>query len=284
MANENVVVSSRRPRRWLKWLAWLAGGFVVLLVVLYFVATSSAFFKGMILPRASRALNASITVSSASIHPFSEVTLRDVKVQPDGQSPLLTASEVRVRYHLWDIIGGNIRVDEAVLVSPTVELVENPDGSRNLDPILKALQTSSGTAAKPSSPAKSSKPLQIAVGKVVLSDANFRQLKNFGGGHSNLVEVANVNVTLANLMNGQTAKLDLSSSLHVDQNPPAGAAGSLAASFKGNFNCALGADLTPGQVSGGASLAVLSASGSFSNFDALGATLNCDVTPTEIKQ
>ncbi|MDR3378304.1 MAG: AsmA family protein, partial [Verrucomicrobiae bacterium] len=46
----------------------------------------------------------------------------------------------------------------------------------------------------------------------------------------------------------------------------------------------LGADLTPGQVSGGASLAVLSASGSFSNFDALGATLNCDVTPTEIKQ
>ena len=47
---------------------------------------------------------------------------------------------MRLRYSLMDIIGGNIHVDEVTLASPTVTLVENPDGSSNLDPILKAQQ------------------------------------------------------------------------------------------------------------------------------------------------
>ena len=57
-------------RRWLRWLAWLLSVVLVLLVALYFVATSSAFLKAVILPRASDALNASITVSDITLNPL----------------------------------------------------------------------------------------------------------------------------------------------------------------------------------------------------------------------
>ena len=60
----------------------------------------------MILPRVGGAFNASVTVSGASIHPFSGVVLHDLKVQAIGQPPLVTAPEVRVSYHLLDILRG----------------------------------------------------------------------------------------------------------------------------------------------------------------------------------
>src|SRR2546426_4558763 len=94
----------RRRRRWLRALGWFFGVLIVLLVVVYFVATSSAFFTGVILPRVSKAVNANITVSEASISPFKEVILRNLKVQTTGEEPLVTATEVRAQYSLMDII------------------------------------------------------------------------------------------------------------------------------------------------------------------------------------
>src|SRR5687767_9018081 len=106
---------------------------IVLLVVLFFVATSGAFLKSVILPRAGKSLNAQITVDDASISPFSQVILKNLRVQTTGVEPLVTANEVRLRYSLLDIIKGHINVDEATLDTPTINLVKEADGSSNLD-------------------------------------------------------------------------------------------------------------------------------------------------------
>jgi len=283
---ETIAASSppKKRRRWLRWLAWSTAVLLVLLVAAYFVATSSAFLKAVILPRASRALNASITVSDASIHPFSGIILRDLKVQPNGQQPLVTASEVRVSYHLFDILGGNLHVDEIALVSPTVELVENPDGSSNLGPILKALQSKPAAEKKPAVAAGVSKPPQINLGRLMLSNATILQIKNYADGHSDLIGLTNVNVTLTNLKNGQTAKLELAADIRVENNSATNSNGLLLASLKGSFSCSFDPDLKPGSASGGANFAVSKASGAFIDFDAFSAALDCDVTPADIKQ
>jgi len=65
----------------------------------------------VILPRVSKALNANITVSDASISPFHQVVLHNLKVQTTGTEPLVSAPEVRLRYSLMQIIGGNIQSD-----------------------------------------------------------------------------------------------------------------------------------------------------------------------------
>lgn len=283
--SEKITVSSP-PKKRRRWLRWLAGTVVVLLVLVvagYFVATSSAFFKGVILPRVGAALNSSVTVSDAAIHPFSGIDLRDLKVQPNGQPPLVTASEVRISYHLLDILGGNLRVDEIALDSPTVELVQNPDGSSNLDPIMKALQSKPAAEQKPAPAAKPSKPLQIDLAKLALNNVTVVQIKNYADGRRDFAGLTNVNVTLTNLKNGQTAKLDLSADIRVE-NSSTNSAGQVVVALKGSFHFALTPDLKPGSAGGSLNFSISQATGAFNDLAGFGTTLDCDVTPTDIKQ
>jgi uncharacterized protein involved in outer membrane biogenesis len=270
----------RKRRGWLRAIAWVFGILIVLLVVVYFVATSGAFFKGMILPRVGKAINAQVTVGDASISPFSQVVLRNLKVQTTGTEPLVTAAEVRLRYSLMDIIRGNIHVDEVTLASPAVVLVENADGSSNLDPILKSLQAKPGEQ-KPAPPAKPSagKPLQIDLRKFALTDATVRRVKNYANGTRDVDELSHVNITLDDLKNGQTGKLALGADISVQQTNA-----TLQAKLTGNFTLALTADLKPASIKGSTRLDVTKAEGALADAASFGSELNVEVTPTDIKE
>jgi AsmA family len=276
----------KKRRRLLKALFWVLGIFIILLVAVYFVGTSSAFLKGVILPRVSKSLNAEITVTDASIHPFKEVVLRNLVVKTTGDEPLVTAPEVHAKYSLMDIIGGKIHVEFAELNSPRVVLIQNADGTSNLDPLTKG-QTEKPKAAgekKTEQPGKPSKPPQIDIKKVALNDATIRQI-NYKNGHKDVTELSHVNVTIDDLKNGQSGKLTLSGDVKMESNPPAPETnGVLEAKLKGNFSFALGADLKPSSVQGNTRLEVTRAVGGLSELGSLASDLDCDVTPTEIKQ
>src|ERR1044071_8757398 len=293
MADTNVTTQPAPPRkrRWLRVISFLFLFLILLLVVAYFVGTSSAFFKGVILPRAGKALNAEITVSEASISPFKEVVLNNLRVKTTGDEPLLSAPEVRARYSLMDIIRGNIKVDVVAVTKPTIVIVENPDGSSNLDPITKgkkdepkaAPQTQ--TQPEPSATAsekKPSKPIQLDLKRLVLTDATVRQIKNYAGGKRDVTELSHINVTVNDLKNGQTGKLSLTSDISVDANPPAPKTnGTLTAKVKGNFSVALTADLKPASIQGNTHLDVAAAEKGFADLNTLAADLDSDVTPTD---
>ena len=228
-------------------------------------------------------MNATITAGDVSVSPFSQVILKDLKVQTTGTEPLLAAAEVRLRYHLMSIIRGNILVDEVTVASPTVTLVNNPDGTSNLDPILKSQQQQQPSKAKESKP--SSKPAQIDVKLVKLSNGTVRQIKLYAGGKRDVTEVANLNVELANLKNGQTGKLSFGADLRMENNSPAPQTnGLLQAKVNGSFDLGLSADLKPSSIQGNTKVEVTRAEGAFAQAGALGLNLDCQVSPTEIKQ
>src|SRR5437762_8806181 len=163
MANQTTEPPVKR-RSWRRKLLTIAGALLVLLVISYFVATSAAFFKGVILPRVGKALNAEITVGDASLSPFSHVVLRQLTIKTTGAEPLLQANEVRLRYSLWSIIGGKIKVDEVTLDSPAIQIVQNADGKSNVDPFLVG---SPAPVAKSPAPAK---PLKLDVRNVTVTN------------------------------------------------------------------------------------------------------------------
>ncbi len=282
MSDSNVTAAApRKTRSWLRLLVWTFFALLVLLLAVYFVGTSSAFFKGVILPKVSTALHATVTVSDASISPFHSVVLRDLKVQTTGSEPLVSAPEVRLRYSLMQIIGGNTHVDEVTLSSPTVTLVENPDGTSNLDPILKA-QTGKPPESKP---AASSKPVRVDLKRFALTRATIRKVKLYANGNRDLTELSNVNVTLDDLKNGQTGKLELSSDLKLDIHPPSpAAAGSAEAKLAGKFEFALSADLKPATIKGNLHCQVNTAQGALVDLASFASDLICEISPAEVKQ
>jgi hypothetical protein len=277
----------KKRRRFLKAITWL---FVILILLfggVYFAATSSAFLKSVILPRVGKSMNADITVADASIHPFKEVVLHNLVVKTTGDEPLVTAPEVHAKYSLMDIIGGKIHVDLAELNSPKLVLIQNADGTSNLDPLTKGQkeQPKAPAQKKPEQPGKPSKPPEIDIKKVALNDATVRQIKVYKNGNRDVTEISHVYVTLDDLKNGQSGKLALSGDVKIDSNPPAPQTnGVLEAKMKGNFSFALGADLKPSSVQGNTHLEVTRAAGGLAELGSLASDLDCDVTPTEIKQ
>src|SRR5213075_3273263 len=141
-----------KKRRWGRRVVIILLVIFVPLVIGYFVVTSEPFFKSVILPRVSKSLNAKITVTDASIHPFSHVILRGVKVQTTGTEPLATMQEARVRYSLMDIIRHNFKVSEMTAIQPVIHIVTNPDGSSNLDPLVKSKKGEKPAAPPPEKP------------------------------------------------------------------------------------------------------------------------------------
>jgi len=284
MTQTTVKSEAPAPRRkggWMKWLGIIVASVLVLVVIGYFVGTSSAFFKGVILPKVGKSMNATVTVSDASISPFKQVVLRDLKVQTTGSEPLVSAPEVRLRYSLMDIIRGNIKVDEVAVVRPTITIVQNPDGTSNLDPILKS--TASEPQAKKSP--KSSEPLKVDIRKVDITEATVRQINLHAGGNRDLSEISKLNLSLTDLKNGQTGKLVVSSELSVQNNPPAPATnGQLHAQVKGELSFALTADLKPGMVKGAFRLEVVQAEGAMAQASGFVASLDCNLSPTEIQE
>jgi hypothetical protein len=291
MADTDTKTPEAKPPRkrglWLRVLLWFVAVFVVLLVVVYFVATSSAFLQHQILPRVSKSINADVTVSSAELHPFSLVVLHDLKVQPvtqaTNQPPLLTAREARVKYSLLDIIGGNIHVDELMIDSPRIQIVTNADGTSNLDPLLKSKgeKAKSGKAES----GKNSKPLQVNVRKATISDGSLSFIENHQNGTRDLVELTNLGVTLTGLRNGEAGKMQFSAILRDENNPPAPAMyGLLQAKVDGSFNFSFTPDLKPNKIFGDAHLDISQAAGAFSDFAKLIGVLHCDLSPTEIKE
>src|SRR5215204_4321243 len=186
----------KRPRRWLRRLPWFLGAVLFFLLVCYFFVTSHTFFESFVVPKIATALGTPVSVGDSSISPFRKVTLREVKVGGGAfEEPLLNAREVRARYSLWDIIGGHINVEEVIVDSPIVQIVQLEDGTSNLDPLLKKSDDA------PPEGTKASEPVQLQLTRFVLTNALVRHTKHLPGGGREVSELADVNISAANLRN-----------------------------------------------------------------------------------
>lgn len=280
MNNETKPTKSAAPKRsWLKKLGITFGALLVLLVVAWFIVTSDSFFKGTILPRIGKAMNATLTAETASIRPFSQVTMRGVKLQTTGTEPLLTVSELRARYSLMAILGGTLKIDEVLIDSPVVTVIENADGTSN----ASALGQGASSESKPAS-ASSSKAPQVDLKNFTLKNATVRYIKNHTGGTRDTIELTGINVTLDDVKNGAAGKFAFALAGKADLNPPdATKRGTLMAKHDGKYTFTLGSDLMPTQISGADRTDVTQATGSLADMANAGVDLVAEMSPTEIK-
>lgn len=259
-----------KERRWGRRVAFILAVIFIPLIVGYFVATSEPFLKNVILPRAGKALNAKITVADASIKPFSQIVLRGVRVQTTGSEPLATVQEARVRHSLVDILRQNIKVHEVVAVAPVIHVITNPDGSSNLDPLFR-----------PDKPSKESdrdkkpgKPMRLDIGQIRIEKGAFRKTQLVQNDPSQVTEVADFNLTLANVKNGGSGSLDFDGRV----------LGQVEGALRGKLQFELAQNLFPASASGAMGVTVDRARAPMQDLSGFAANLTCDVAPDSVKQ
>lgn len=264
--------------KWPKRLAITFGVLLALLVVVYFVATSAFFLKSFILPKVSKSLNADVTVADASISPFSSVTLRDLQVKTTGAEPVARIGVVRARYGLREIIGGNIKVDEATLENPVIHIVKNPDGTSNLDPILNR---PASAASEPSTEA-----MNLNIRNIALKNGAVRISEKTAAGAQSQTGLSNLNVTIDQIANNQNSTLKIASDLLVDQRAPApGTNQLLAAKIDGTYTFTLNpTNFVPTTLAGQTGIQISRAEGGFADAAGVVVGLVADVTPTQVKE
>jgi uncharacterized protein involved in outer membrane biogenesis len=275
-------LTSPIPRRatWGRKLLWAGAGLLVLLVAVYFVISSSAFFTSVILSRVSAAVGGQVTVAEVAFSPFSHVYLRQLKLKTPGAEPLLEAEEVRVRYSLFSILGGNLKVDDITVVSPVVQIIQNADGSSNLDPLFKKKTEPAGQSSGTSSANAPSKPLQIDLKNIAVKNATFRVIKNLKGGDRDVGEWTGVNISLDQFGNGQAGKLTTAASFKM-VGPTNDV---IEAKSAGNIEFTLGADLVPRSLKANVDLEILRAEGRLHDLAGVRTVFVGDITPTEVKE
>lgn len=281
MTTPNKLQKPATKRRWFKQLLFIATGLLVLLVAAWFVVTSDAFFRGTILPKVGKAMNATLTAEAASISPFSQATIRGLKLQTTGTEPLLTVGEVRARYSLLAMLGGTITVDEVLIDSPVITVVINADGTCNLD----ALNQESKGAAKPSPPpATPGETPKVDLKQFHLKNATARYLQHHADGTKDTIEITGLDVTLDDVKNGAAGKLAFALQARAELNTTnAAQRGSVTLKHDGNYTFTLGSDLFPTQIRGRDKTDITQATGAFALLANAGIDLTVDMSPTDIK-
>ncbi len=264
--------SRYKPRR--RW-PLILGGFAAFLVALYFVLTSALFLRAVVVPQIASSLNSELTVEGLSLRPFSSLTLRQVKLTPRGAETLATAEEVRLRYGLFAILGGTLKVSEAWVDTPVITVVGHPDGTSNLTPLLDTLAENQVS----SQPGSAGESPRWDVRNVTLRQGTLRQTSE-GPTGSTSVEIGGLEVTLDQLANGASGKLDLKATLGLTAN----VTNRLSSQLTGAFSFDLDAKAQPARLEGTLKVGVTDAIGSFHEFGNVTAQWTIDAAAQELRK
>ena len=104
-------------------------------------------------------------------------------------------------------------------------------------------------------------------------------MKNYANGKRDVAELSHINITVADLKNGQTGKLALGADLSLETTNA-----TLQGKLAGDFTLALAADLKPTAIKGSTRLDVSKAEGVLADAAGFGTELNVEVTPADLKE
>ncbi len=260
------------PRR-SRWPLFL-GGFLLFLVVLYFIVSSGPFLRAVAIPIASSQLKSEISVEEISLSPFSSLHLRGLKIVPKDSAPLASVADVRIRYGLISILSGTIDVSEITLDSPSITVVQKAGAPSNLDTLLKSLGSDSSTTS-----AKKSPP-NVRIQNIVVRNGSVSMNQVSTNGANSDYLLSGLEVGLDSLSNGGKSHLKVAWGVNITN----AISGQFSAVANGQWDLVWTSDLKPASIKGELRIEAKKADRNFQAAEGLVATLATDVGATEIKQ
>ncbi len=268
------------PRR--RILLVLAAALAIGLAALYLLVHSQMFLRSIVLPRVAQAIGAQIEADRIALHRFTRLEMDNLQVRTTGAEPLAKVKNLRLQYAFWPTIRGRIDIRELHLESPDIYLLSTPAGS-NLDPILQKLSP----PPKPGEESPPSAPLVFSLAQAKIEQGRLRRESVGAAGERHQIGLSQIAASVDRIGNNASGKLSLSSQLRLEQAMPAAASSAnamLAASLEANYEFKLDGQLRPLSLTGSSRLRITEAGGAWQDMTQFASQLECDLTPTEIRQ
>lgn len=261
--------SNTRRRRWLV----IAGGFVLLLVIGWFVLTSGPAVKAVVLPRVASALKADLSVEGLQLSPFSSLELSQVRLAPSGAEPLAEIAGVKVRYSLFQLLGGKLAIHEIELDQPRFTIRQRPDGGSDLTDWLAKLKADAAQPAAGSPDAGG--PPQLQIGPVTVRNGSARMVKSREDGTTEIISLESLQLTVDQIHNGSPVELKFNATPVVEFRDPARAlTDSIRAALELSVKASLDQALMPDDIDSKLRLATSEATGRFARGEGLAMQLD----------
>lgn len=258
-----------------KWLGFFLLLFLVLLVAMYFVLTSSPVLRALVLPRVAAALGAGVTADHLALSPLSSLRIQNLGIATGGAIPVLRVQEVYVRYDLWSIVRGRYVVPEVRLVHPVVYVEQSDDGTSNLDSVLKAL------GRRESEP--SAEVPEFRLGSLALRGGALSFCLRDAAGPRQCSVITNLDVELSNLGNGSEARLTLAARATQSNRGTSNGTDTVTMDIKTELTLGLDSRLLPTGLKGTLGTDVREATGSLGAAAGIAGRLAVDLGPDELR-
>lgn len=260
------------PSPWPKRLKVSIGVIFTLLIVGYLLIGSSFFIKSFVLPAIEKSMMAKIQVEDVSLSPFSQIELKDLAFTPNDGETLVSAEGALVKYSLFTILGGTIKLDQLRLINPQVTIIESEDGTSNLSSWLESLPPSPDSPL----PILDLNDLSVENGKVVLR-------KQMADGSRNQVELALNKINIAKVGQDLEGALNLDAGINVLQKAVDGEETNLSLSLKLDGDLGLNADLLPKNSTVTGQIKVENATGAYSDMVGVTGALSLAIQPGNLE-
>ena len=239
---------------WKKWLSISAGAIALLIVVGYFVFTSSFFICKVALPIAGSFLKMEIKADKVKLSGLSKVAIKNLKVTPTGEETILEAEDLKLELNKLDISFASFNIKELLLEKGTLNIVQTPEGG-NLAAILALMSESD-----PDKP-----PMNLLLEKLSVQNYLVKWKKIAEDDTLMGTELRNVNVTGGGLGNELTGKIALRSDMdfYMGSNYRIAPEEKMSGPFSAEINVPLTKDLMPGLLNGPLRWDIIAAQGMF---------------------
>jgi hypothetical protein len=173
--------------------------------------TTDAGFRAFILPRVARAAGLELTATRAEWHPFSSLTLHDLRVGPSSE-PLLVAKQVTVHYDGRAVLQRKWIVGSLQLESPTLHVIRTAQA-----PPKTTTEASEPAASSPETPA----PPAAALASLRIAKLSVRDLKLLYTATDYSVAISGLRLDASNIAPEGKVNLDLEGDWAFKPTPPA---------------------------------------------------------------
>ena len=179
------------------------------LVVLIQLLVTPERIKGWAVPLLEENLQREVSLGNIDVGLFSGITLTDLQIRDkDSQNDLLKIGELVLRYRLIALLSGQLVIDDVHLLGPEIRLVQNPDGSMNIDDLLSSSEAEKTPETSTKKTEKSVAAVDLLVSRVLLENGQVLLVRK--GDEANNLHLQDIQLLVKNVSLDKAFPLELS--------------------------------------------------------------------------